>query len=261
MTHWQLSTDFQSPALMAAFGCLDSVFSLEGIQITRDALSEVILVRIGEENFYVKRYLRAAKSRLRTWFGRPRIQGEWENLQHFAAWGLPIPKMVAWGMERRFGGFVRGALITAEVKNSLDLAKIARNYDPCLQDKGWLRAVMVQIASGVRAMHGHGFAHNDLRWRNLLVQATKPPRVVFIDCPSGRSWSGLFLKPRIRKDLASFDQDADQVLSATWRLRFYLAYAGKQGLDREDKQLLRTIVRKNRSHRIKNPESVKLRKG
>lgn len=268
MTFWHLSNPDQSPAIKAAFGSLDAVFALDGCKVTSDDLSEVILVQIGDDNFYVKRYRRAAKSWLRTWFGRPRIVGEWENLQHFAAWGLPIPPMLAWGMERRLGGFVRGALITAEVRDSQDLARIARDHDPRLQDRAWLKAIVQQIAQGVRLMHDQGFAHNDLRWRNLLIQEPdrcagcpeQPPKVVFIDCPSGRFWPKAILKARILKDLASFDQDADQVLSATWRLRFYLAYRGHRVLDAQDKAFIRRLVLKNQQHRRKHPGSVKLRK-
>jgi RIO-like serine/threonine protein kinase len=90
-------------------------------------------------------------------------------------------------------------------------------------------------------MHAHGFVHNDLKWRNLLVDTAG--KLYFIDCPSGGFWRGPFLRYRIVKDLACLDKMAKYHLSRTDRLRFYLDYAGKRRLADEDKKIVRKIVR------------------
>jgi len=44
-----------------AFASLEAVFALNGEPITRDPLSEVVRVSIGEQRYYVKRYWAAGK--------------------------------------------------------------------------------------------------------------------------------------------------------------------------------------------------------
>jgi len=48
--------------------------------------------------------------------------------------------------------------------------------------------VLTQVAAITRSLHAHGFAHNDLKWRNLLVDDQPEPTVYLIDCPSGAFW-------------------------------------------------------------------------
>ena len=47
-------------------------------------------------------------------------------------------------------------------------------------------------------MHDHNFTHNDLKWRNLLIDDQQT--LYLIDCPNGDFWRGFWLKYRITKD-------------------------------------------------------------
>ena len=255
MSGWKLNTDYlrttgAETALHTAFGSLDAVFALAGQRIARDPLSEVLKVEVGGRHYYVKRYHGAGKH-LRRWLGRPRVKAEWQNLRHFAAWGIPTATVVAWGMERRLGAFARGAMITAELPRTTDLAKVALTHDPRLKDRRWVADVSRQLADITRTLHAHRFAHNDLKWRNLLVDeggegredATgHAPRLYLIDCPGGTFWRGPLLAYRIVKDLACLDKVAKYHLTRTQRLRFYLDYAGKRRLDAADKRRIRRIT-------------------
>ena len=223
--HWQLRPRYDTPALRAAFGSLDAVFAATGEKITRDPLSEVIRVTVDGVRYYVKRYHGAAKNPLRNWFGRPRVQAEWENLLAFQAWGIRTAEVVGHGLERRLGAFQRGALITEEICHSVDLAQLARHFDPRLHQRAWLAPLLRQVAHAARTLHAHGFTHNDFKWRNLLVDDATPPTLYLIDCPAGETWRGPFLARRIVKDLACLDKVARYVLTRSWRLRFYLAYS------------------------------------
>ena len=69
------------------------------------------------------------------------------------------------------------------------------------------------------------------------------PVIYLIDCPSGRSWWGPFLRYRIVKDLACLDKVAKYHLTRTQRLRFYLDYAGRDRLNADDKRRVRRIAR------------------
>ena len=238
MTAWR--HDLQDPQLLAAFGTLEAVFALEGERLTKDPLSEVIRVELLGVRYYVKRYWGAGKG-LRRYLGRPRVKAEWQNLKLFGKWGIPTAPIVAHGLERRGGAFVRGALVTRELEGTLDLAEMANRRDPRLADARWVECVSRQLADGTRALHDHHFTHNDLKWRNLLVN--EKAELFFIDCPTGSFWWGPLLRYRIVKDLACLDKVAKYHLSRTQRLRFYLQYRQRSRLSRGDKQRILQILK------------------
>ena len=242
MSYWRLLPPFDQGESARAFVTLDEVFALDGEVIASDPLSEVLRLQVGESRYYIKRYRRASSNWLRRWFGRSRVQAEWQNLLAFHAWGIPSAPIVAYGQERGPGGFRRGALITQEIPASTDLAQLAHSGAACLRDPAWLRAVITQAAHATRVLHGRRFAHNDLKWRNLLVDDAVPPMLYLIDCPNGRTWRPPFLGYRITKDLACLDKVAKYHLSRTWRLRFYLAYSGRSRLSSRDKAAIHRIL-------------------
>lgn len=221
------------------FGSLKSVFALQGERLTQDLLSEVIRIERNGVRYYVKRYSGAGKG-LRRFIGRPRVKAEWQNLMRFRRWGIPTAPIVAYGMERRGGAFLRGALITRELEQTDDLALLATTHDARLRDPRWVQEVSLQLARSTRAMHVRGFAHNDLKWRNLLVDPQC--RLYLIDCPTGAFWHGPFLQRRIVKDLACLDKVAKYQLSRTQRLRFYLQYCQRKRLVDKDKPRIRQIL-------------------
>lgn len=236
MSSWRLKAEYQH--LAADFGSLEQVFALEGERITHDPISEVVRVEREGVVFYVKRYRRAKG--WRAYLPRPRIKAEWQNLQHFADWDIPTAEIIARGMERKAGAFVRGAMITREIPDTADLAELANKQDPCLQDRRWVREVGRQIADFTRVMHEHRFTHNDLKWRNILVDGQR--RAYLIDCPTGDFWWGPFLQYRIVKDLACLDKVGKYQLSRSQRLRFYLDYVQQKRLTPADKRRITKIV-------------------
>ena len=123
------------------------------------------------------------------------------------------------------------------------MAQLVSENDPRLRDRYWLDSISAQLADITRRMHTARFAHNDLKWRNLLVSNDELPRLFLIDCPWGGFWIEPFLSYRIIKDLACLDKVAKQNLSRTRRLRFYLDYVQRQRLSRDDKKRIRKIVR------------------
>ena len=239
MKRWKLQPQYT--ALQADFGSLDQVFALEGEHLTSDPLSEVLRVQRDGVDYYVKRYWGAGKGVRRWGIGRSRVQAEWENLLNFAQWGIPTASIVAYGLEQRFGQFQRGALITEGLKNTVDLAERVRLEDPSFRDFRWVRHVSQQLADATRIMHAHRFAHNDLKWRNLLVD--DQARLFFIDCPSGEFSFGPLQRRREIKDLACLDKVAKYVLSRTQRLRFYLQYTQRDRLTAQDRKVIARILK------------------
>lgn len=243
MRTWTLTAAYADSPAAQAFTDLDTVFALQGQHIASDPLSDVIRVDIAGTGYYVKRYTGAGKNPLRRWFSRPRVQLEWKNLRAFAAWGIPTARLVGYGLERRAGAFVRGALITEEIRDTMDMARLARNADCRLRDAAWVHTVCGQVADITRTMHAHRFTHNDLKWRNLLVTSGESPTVYLIDCPSGMRWIEPFLGYRVVKDLACLDKIAKYQLTRTQRLRFYHRYTGRPQLDDADRKRIRHILR------------------
>lgn len=239
MSVWKQALDLD-PAAAQAFASLETVFALEGERVSRDPLSDVIRVELAGMRYYVKRYRSAGKG-LRRYLGRPRVKAEWQNLKCFAKWGIPTASLAAWGLERSGGAFLRGALITRELPGTQDLARLAKDNDPRLTDPHWVDRVSRQLAQATRVMHDHHFVHNDLKWRNLLVD--DEGRLFFIDCPVGGFWWGLYLRWRIVKDLACLDKVAKYKLSRTQRLRFYLQYRRRKRLNASDKVRIRQILK------------------
>jgi hypothetical protein len=241
MTDWKLSND-ANPAESQAFGSLDRVFNTEGELITRDPLSKVIRTTVAGTRYYLKLYTGSGKNPLRDWLGRPRVQAEWENLQKFITWGIPTARIVGYGLETRFGRFTRGALITEEIPNTRDLAALSKAADPRLRKSDWIDNVSRQVAGFTQMLHSHRFAHNDLKWRNILVSDSEPPKVSLIDCPSGATWIEPFFGYRRIKDLACLDKVAKRTLRRTQRLRFLLRYLQQEKLRSADKRLITKIV-------------------
>ncbi|MFP6851541.1 MAG: lipopolysaccharide kinase InaA family protein [Pseudomonas sp.] len=237
MAGWTLDAQYQE--LAEDFGSLQAVFTLQGERLTKDPLSEVIRIERHGVRYYVKRYWGSGKG-LRRYIGRPRVKAEWQNLKYFAKWGVATAPIVAFGLERQLGRFVRGALITRELSNTEDLGLLANNDDPRLQDRHWVDTVSSQLARATRILHEHHFTHNDLKWRNLLVNDRV--ELFLIDCPTGTFWWGPLLRYRIIKDLACLDKVAKYKLSRTQRLRFYLQYLGRSRLGSADKLFLRRVV-------------------
>jgi tRNA A-37 threonylcarbamoyl transferase component Bud32 len=132
-------------------------------------------------------------------------------------------------------------MVTEALPNTTDLADLARTGDARLRDSAWVRNVSHQLAMITHTLHAHRFAHNDLKWRNVLVDTDS--HVFLIDCPLGRHLHQPFLEPRKRKDLATLDKVAKQALRGSQRLRFFLDYLGKTSLDAADKRSLRTVLR------------------
>jgi aminoglycoside phosphotransferase (APT) family kinase protein len=59
-------------------------------------------------------------------------------------------------------------MITRELPRTEDLSALAERNDARLRPQ-WVDMVSRQLAEYTRTMHDHRFTHNDLKWRNLLI--------------------------------------------------------------------------------------------
>jgi len=222
----------RSEELRECFPDLDTTAALAGDVINANWMSRLTRVTAGGDRYYVKVYTSRGRG-LRRWMGRSRVRAEWENQLLFERLAVPTAPVVAYG-ETSANGEYRGVLVTRELAGTRDLASLFAEGHACLADRQWREKVIGQLGDAVRRLHLNGFVHNDLKWRNILVETGPNPGVYIIDCPMGRTLRGLLLARGEVKDLACLDKVGRKALSRTDRLRFYLAYRQQQKLTRSD---------------------------
>jgi tRNA A-37 threonylcarbamoyl transferase component Bud32 len=239
---WSIVPEYQGTNLALRFKNFDDAYHYEGEFICKSPLSQVYKITIDNKNYYLKKY-NISRKLFQRYLGQSKVQSEWENLFWFKALGIPAATIVAYGQEKKGWITHRGILITEELVNTLDLMKISQQLPQLLLQKEWVKQVSHQVAEVARIMHANQFAHNDFKWRNIMVDIKSDfPQIYLIDCPSGMKWYPPFLEYRIIKDLACLDKKAKYILSKKQRLSFYKDYAQCHKLSRKDKKRIRKIL-------------------
>ena len=184
---------------------------------------------------------------------RSKARCEFENYAVFQRLGLPAPERLAVGEERdAFGRLLRTFIITRAIPEAMTLIEFVQKHCPNRRSaaaRSLRDNLCQQVAELTRRMHGAGFFHRDLVWRNILVtwQPPAPPKVWWIDCPRGAFTGWAFLRAGRRlRDLASLDKSAARWCSAGERIQFVKVYLGKDRLDPEAKQLIRDELKYRR---------------
>lgn len=231
-----------SPLEAAQFDSLDAALAFEGEQINTSDMSTLIRAKVGQSNYYVKKYHRGGRY-FRRRLGRSRVRAEWENNFYFNKVGVPTARLVGFGERRKPFGDRIGALVIEELENVQDMAMVLKSSHPSLQDSVWLATVMSKIARYAKCLHDKGFVHGDLKFRNILVGFGNDPEVYIIDCPDGAIKKSVLLARGVVKDLACLDRTAKEYLSRTQRLSFYKRYCDTDKLEAVDKHQIMRILK------------------
>ncbi len=247
---WHILSAANKSAVTSYFPSLDAIFKLDGKIISRSEQSEIFVQKIAGNTYFIKRYF--CSKGLASWFGWSRFHLEVKNQQWFSQIGIPAAQIILYGEERLLLKTLRGVLITKGIVNCRELSAIAGNAPDNFRQTYWRNEILYQIADIVAALHRKRFCHNDLHWRNILVEqyVDGKPTVYLIDCPSGKKLIWPLLGYRKCKDLASLDKLAPSYLSRTQRLRFLLRYCGVKSLTQKEKHTIRTVLR-HKENRIK----------
>lgn len=228
------------PQWKNVFTSLAKAVAWDGELINENWMSRLVLAETDGTRFYIKTY--ASRGRwLRRFVGRSRIRAEWENVQAFGRLGVPTARLVGFGEQVTDQGY-RGVMITEEVRDTRDLAALVSEGHPAMDDRKWRLAVIRRLSGAVRRLHEAGFVHNDLKWRNILVELGEDPAVYLIDCPQGLFLRGPLLRRGLAKDLACLDKIGRTALSRTDRLRFYLLTRGIATLNERAKREIRRVL-------------------
>ncbi|MFW5426806.1 MAG: lipopolysaccharide kinase InaA family protein [Methylophagaceae bacterium] len=230
------------------FSSMDKVFQLEGEIISKGPQSEIFSKEIDGKQFFIKRYFRIKG--LGSWLGLSRLRVEARNQNFFNKLGIAAAKVVVYGEEHIFTKTIKGVLVTEGIESVTDLVTIINNDAQKFSDKAWSNHVLLDLAKVVRTLHINRFCHNDLHWRNVLIQQRNEndaPKIFLIDCPSGKRLFWPFLYHRKLKDLASLDKLAAKYLSRTQRLKFYLEYRQINKLTIKDKKMIKGVFARKAS--------------
>ena len=236
--NWTIVPEYQQTTLGKRLKNFDDAYNMEGEYID----VKVFKISLEGKNYYLKKYM-MFKRVIPRYISFSKVKMEWENLLLFQKLGIPAAKLVAYGQETRGIVVHRGVLITEELVDCQDLSSVADNFKSLLKDSGWVTKVSHQVAEVARTLHKHNFAHNDFKWRNIMVDIKADfPQIYLIDCPAGMKWYKPFLEYRIVKDLACLDKRAKYELSKSQRLAFYKDYAQCRKLTAKDKKRIRKII-------------------
>jgi hypothetical protein len=216
--------------------------------------------------FFVKRYHYTPwRKRVRgffrgTFFGEHRGRAEFRWLNAMRTLGIPAVRPVAWG-ERRVAHFVSACfLITEEVPEAVNLttfaASVADGSRPLRPAQR--REMALRLADQLAAMHGAGFAHGQLFWRNILVRLgpDELPEFFFLDAEpprrrrgrSGRVW---------QEELAALAASAQPFTNRSERARFYRRYQGADRLTPALASAAAAVEQAARGHRRHEQQRIK----
>lgn len=113
---------------------------------------------------------------------RRRILNEVRSLRRLAELELPVPELVAWGVEEDHGVVQRSFLVLRQIPEAVSLDEFLSSATVTAATRA---GVLSQVGGVVRRLHECSVFHRDLSARNLMVQqgAGGHCAVWIIDCP------------------------------------------------------------------------------
>ncbi|MBI5406114.1 MAG: hypothetical protein HZA18_00270 [Nitrospirae bacterium] len=175
---------------------------------------------------------------------------EWEVIEAFRRCGIPALTPVAAG--EKISLFRQESfLMTEELIGFQSLDTFLRNYfSPPLAPEKMLekRAIIKEVAETAKKMHQAGLNHRDFYCCHIFIRRTEDGqrewRVLDLQRVDRRRW----LRNRwIIKDLAALNYSApDRIITKTDRLRFLVHYMDGINRARQNRFLIRQVMRKTR---------------
>ncbi|MFQ5903771.1 MAG: lipopolysaccharide kinase InaA family protein [Candidatus Binatia bacterium] len=142
--------------------------------------------------------------------------------------GIPTLEIFGAWVERAWGPFYRGWLVTREIKGAHDLWA-ALQSDLYVETSG--KSLLQAVAQGLRRMHRQGVYHRDLNLKNVLVRREEDGIISYIidfdkarlfprEVPSEKAQKNL---SRLLQSVCKLDPDRRRLSHEDWDLfiRFY----------------------------------------
>jgi tRNA A-37 threonylcarbamoyl transferase component Bud32 len=262
---------FREALAQAKLDSVQSVLACRGEQLAAwSRTTDAISCRLpgAATTIYVKRYHYPRwRQRLRgafrgTFLKQSRAKSEYRALALMRQLGIQAVRPIAFG-ERRVGRFLKSCfLITEAVPNAMSLSAFIKRFsqhgDSPRATRG-RREILTSLARQVRHMHGAGFVHRDLFWRNVLIRSMPDDRFefYFLDASVGkRIRMPQRRQESIVRDIAAMGVLAPHFCSKADQLRFLLVYLDVEELDSDDRTWLRRV--QARSDLLREAELLRL---
>lgn len=215
--------------------------AVDAPNIGRGGSSRVYRLELEDSNgqvqaFYLKRQQNYLIRSWRAPLGEPTFAREFRAIQSLGRKGIPALKAAFYG-ERRSGGDWQAILLTRALEDHEPLSVWFKQWRELT--KAQRMDLLHAAAALVRALHNSRIVHNCLYPKHIFLKLKKDgASACLIDLEKARYSLGL--RPRSR-DLEALHRRSD-LPTRSERLRFLLAYLGKDRVDAEARRLVRLIV-------------------
>jgi Lipopolysaccharide kinase (Kdo/WaaP) family len=148
--------------------------------------------------------------------------------------GLPTLEIFAAWIERIWGPFYRGWLVTRELKGANDLWSTLRNGLYTGSDK---KSLLLAVAQSIRTMHHQGIYHGDLNLKNILVRNEAGRiRTYIIDFDKAQLFGGVVPPCKAKRNLSrllrsarKLDPDRQHLSQRDWELFMHFFHEADAG--------------------------------
>lgn len=158
--------------------------------------------------------------------------------------GIPTLNVLASYEKRILGRLEWACIVTEEVPNTQQLDQFVATTlckMPVDERRAVSKSILQQLVSQLQKAHAANFFHQDLKWRNVLIQTTSDGfQPVWIDCPRGRFMS-FRKRDGVVSDLSALARLAIVHMTQGQRLRFIYDYLGPQATREQAHRLFREI--------------------
>lgn len=188
---------------------------------------------------YFKRYV-YARPRPQFWMLPSKAAIEVFGYNVMRQHDMEVPRVVAYGEQRRYGNLLAAFIVTKEIPATINLVQFARDQWSVMPEPArteTYKQIAERLCTQVSRMHAAGFFHHDLKWKNILLRHDADGwHPIWIDCPRAA-------RVRLRKrrsviiDLGRLGRLAAHYLSVKQRLRWLHAYLGPQAGKKDVKKL------------------------
>lgn len=207
-----------------------------------------------ERHLYLKIFYRSGGAAWLKDFVRPsKARRFWRQSLLLAQSGFNVPRVVAFGEERRFRmlrcAFVLTERVAGQAAPDFLRARAERALDRKTLAKK--RAGIRQCAALVRRLHQGGFVHGDLVASNLLLCEAPGAelKIYFMDNDRTRRYPSWLPQSRWKRNLVQLNRMPLPGISLQDRMRFLHAYLDKPKLSPDERRLARWLEAKTRQRR------------
>jgi len=201
-----------------------------GEQVAGSATACCFRVPTGAGTIYFKRHVPPLRKQLAFWLRPARTTVEAYAAGRLHTLGIPTARVIAWGERRRLGMLLSSFIVTLEVPDSMDLERFALSRWrrlPAAERRAVYDVLSSQLVRQLQRAHVRHFFHQDLKWRNILVQETGAGalKLCWIDAPRARV-RRLRRRRGVILDLSGLSRLAVSLTSPYDRMRFIVRYLG-----------------------------------